>query len=143
MVISQRPIGIKGKRLGRDIGVCGSMGVAGVSPSDEAPRVDAEIEGANGDSKDRDEPSGKIGIDDGVERVEQEAAVIGGEAGAGFEILFGECERARPRPGFGSDSPEQSKNMECAPKRTAAREERTEDDQGDPKQMNDENENGG
>lgn len=90
----------------------------GLSPT---PTIDAEIEGANDDACAGDDPTGKIGIDDGVEVMEQKAALVEVQTDPGFKITFGESERTGPWARLHCDSPKQGQDVQRSPDGPAAR----------------------
>lgn len=78
----------------------------------ETPGVDAEIEGADGYAKGDKDGDGKVGVDDGVQIVEEETAGPDVVAGSGLEDLFGEGEGAGDGTGVDDNSPDQGRYVE-------------------------------
>ena len=105
-----------------------------------AASVDGEIEGAYRDAGGGDYPEREIGVDDGVEIVQKEAALIGGTAGVSFKVVFGERERAGPGREFSHDSPDEREEMQGCQDGTAAGEEGTEGNECEPEEMDGEDE---
>jgi hypothetical protein len=71
----------------------------------ELPGLDGEVDSADGDAGGGDEPGWQVGMDDGVQDMQQETAPIAGQACARFEIQLVESERTGPWTRFDEDSP--------------------------------------
>lgn len=82
------------------------------SRSEPALGIDDEIESADGHTRGGHNPGGQIGISDGVEVVQEETALIGEMAGAGFKEVFREGERAGPGRDLHQDSPEECDDVQ-------------------------------
>jgi hypothetical protein len=102
----------------------------------EAPAIDSEIENTHCHTCTGHYPGRQIGINDGVEVVQQEATLIRRCADAGLKILFRQSERTRPRAHFRKYSPGEGKDVQGAPHGAAARPKGSEDYQSEPKKMN-------
>lgn len=108
----------------------------------EAEGVEDEIEGADGDGARYQNCDGDVGIDDRVEVMHEEAAGVGGQAGAGFEVLFEQGDGAGPGADFDDDAPEERGEVEAGETGASAREECAEDDPEDPDKMDREDQGG-
>lgn len=98
----------------------------------EAACVNPEVEGTDEDAYGSDDPVGQIGIEDGIEIVHEEAAVICGHAGAGLEVLLAYGERAADGSHFHDDSPDERCEVQAGPDGPPARECRANNDGGYP-----------
>ena len=111
--------------------------------SAQTPSIYTQVESANGHANHGYGPAGKVGIDDRVQIVQQEAALVGGQSGFGLKIRLRKGQRAGPGAGFHGDAPEQRRHVETAPHGPPASPERAKDHQHDPGQMDEQNKDGG
>src|SRR5581483_5344615 len=93
-----------------------------------SPGVDHEIDDAHRYTHTGDDPRRQVGIDNGVEIVEEETSLVGDKAGAGFKVAFCQGERTGPGTYPDDDAPHECHQMQSRPHRTPAGPERTEDD---------------
>ena len=100
-----------------------------------AAGVDEQVDGADGCGDGDEESGGDVGVDGRVEIVEEEGAVVGRDAGAGFAPVFGGGERAGRGGSFGDDAPDDGGDVQRGEPGASAGEERAENHPGDVNQV--------
>lgn len=106
----------------------------------EAAEIDDENDEADGDGAADDGPSGKVGINDRVEEMQEKRACLRLESGARFEPIFGDGERAgRPRSHLDEDGIDERTDVKPGEEASAASERPAKDDPGAPQQMDEQN----
>ena len=103
--------------------------------------VDRQVEHTN-DNAYRDKyRRGYVGVDNRIQVMQKEAAVIGFNSDLEFEELLGKRKRARPRTYFNKNSPHDRSDMEAGEKWAPLGPDGTKDHPNDPGEMNGEDGN--
>jgi hypothetical protein len=100
-----------------------------------AAGVDEQVHGADGDGNGDEQGIRDMRIDSRVEIVQEEGAVVGRDAGAGFAPVLSGGERAGRGGGLGDDAPDDGGDVQRGELRASAGEERAENHPGDVEQV--------
>ncbi len=88
---------------------------------------------------DREQVGGNIGINQLVQIVKQEFALVWLDTGAAFEPIFQQSQWTRPGKNFCKDSPEKRSDVKPAEERAGARQQSTENHPQNEQRMQEEN----
>lgn len=101
----------------------------------QSPAVYPKVQGAYGYSRTRYHPCRQCGIDDCIEVMNQETAVVFSPARPGFEVLFRQCQGTWPWARLNDDSPKQGQDVNRTPHRSVTCPESAKYNQHEPRQM--------
>jgi len=88
--------------------------------------VERQIQKANNDSRNYESGCRNVGIDQLIEIVEQEPALLRFDSGSPFECIFEQRQWTRPGKNFRENPPDQRNDVQTPEKRTRARHPRAE-----------------